>query len=81
MARRPRKSAKAEAESEVLQRGRWSGLREHQAPQAKHHSAAENDEAHRRCKQFLSGGVDAVDWATRKRHPEQQQRQGRRQYP
>ena len=81
MARRPRKPARAEAESEVLQRVRWSGLREQRALQAKHHLAAENDEAHRCCKQFLSGGIDADDPATRKRHPEQQQRQGRRQYP
>jgi len=63
MARRPRKPARAEIESEVLQRGRWTGLREQQALQAKHHSAAENDEAHRRCQQLLNGGLGQVNWS------------------
>ncbi|WP_413746919.1 hypothetical protein [Synechococcus sp. MIT S9507] len=54
MARRPRKPARAEVEPEVLQRGRWTGLREQQALQAKYHSAAEKDEAHRLCWELVN---------------------------
>ena len=58
---RHRKPPRAHAEDEAL-RGRWAGLREQDALQAKFHSPAENLRARRRCRQFLEGGADAVDW-------------------
>ena len=59
---RHRKPPRAQAEDEAL-RGRWAGLRKQDALQAKFHSPAENHRARRRCRQFLEGGADAVDWS------------------
>jgi len=49
---RHRKPPRAQAEDDAL-RGRWAGLREQDALQAKFHSPAENHRARRRCRQSL----------------------------
>ena len=57
--RRPRQSkARAEAEADILEKGRWNQLRTNESL----HSEAENIAARERCKQLLTGGVGAVDW-------------------
>ncbi len=57
--RRPRQTkARAEAETEILEKGRWSQLRAND----RLHTPAENQTARQRCRQLLTGGVDAVDW-------------------
>lgn len=50
--------AKAQAEAEVLEKGRWSQLRANDA----FHSPAENAAARHRCRQLIEGGPGAVDW-------------------
>ena len=62
MARRHRKPPRAQAEDEVL-RGRWTGLREQDALQAKFHSSEESHRARRLCRQILERGADAFDWS------------------
>jgi hypothetical protein len=57
--RRPLPSkAKAEAENEILEKGRWSQF----TANSRFHSEEENRTAQRRCKQLIDGGVAAVDW-------------------
>ena len=50
--------AKAEAENEILEKGRWSQF----TANSRFHSDEENQAAQRRCKQLIDGGVAAVDW-------------------
>ena len=57
--RKPRRTkAKAEAESEILEKGRWSQF----TANSRFHSDEENRTAQRRCKQLIDGGVAGVDW-------------------
>ena len=57
--RKPQRTkAKAEAESEILEKGRWSQL----TANSRFHSDEENRTAQRRCRQLIDGGVAAVDW-------------------
>ena len=57
--RRPRQTkARAEAENEILEKGRWSQF----TANSRLHSDEENRAAQRRCKQLIDGGVAAVDW-------------------
>ena len=57
--RRPRQTkARAEAETEILEKGRWSQLRAND----RLHTPAENNAARHRCRQLIDGGVEAVDW-------------------
>jgi len=53
-----RSKAKAEAETEILEKGRWSQF----TANSRFHSDEENRTAQRRCKQLIDGGVAAVDW-------------------
>ena len=56
---RPRQTkARAEAENEILEKGRWSQF----TANSRFHSDEENKAAQRRCKQLIDGGVAAVDW-------------------
>ena len=50
--------ARAQAEADILEKGRWSQLRANE----KFHSVEENAAARERCRQLLTGGVGAVDW-------------------
>ena len=50
--------ALAEAESEILEKGRWSQLRANESL----HTQTENTAARHRCRQLIDGGVAAVDW-------------------
>ena len=50
--------ARAEAENEILEKGRWSQLRANESL----HTQAENNAARHRCRQLINGGVAAVDW-------------------
>jgi hypothetical protein len=50
--------ARAEAENEILEKGRWSQF----TANSRLHSEEENRTAQRRCKQLIDGGVAAVDW-------------------
>lgn len=54
--------ARAQAEAEVLEKGRWSQLHEQAELQARNHSEQENCVARRRCREFLEGGWGSVDW-------------------
>ena len=57
--RKPRRTkAKAEAESEILEKGRWSQF----TANSRFHSDEENKAAQSRCRQLIDGGVEAVDW-------------------
>ena len=57
--RKPQRTkAKAEAESEILEKGRWSQL----TANSRFHSDEGNRTAQRRCRQLIDGGVAAVDW-------------------
>ena len=56
--RPPSPKARAQAENDILERGRWSQLRENE----RFHSVEENAAACERCRQLLTGGVGAVDW-------------------
>ncbi|QNI56286.1 hypothetical protein SynBIOSE41_03817 [Synechococcus sp. BIOS-E4-1] len=56
--RPPPPKARAQAEAEILERGRWSQLRANE----KFHSIEENAAARERCRQLLTGGAGAVDW-------------------
>ena len=57
--RKPRRTkARAEAESEILEKGRWSQF----TANSRFHSDEDNAAAQRRCKQLIDGGVAAVDW-------------------
>ena len=56
--RPPSPKARALAENDILERGRWSQLRENE----RFHSVEENAAARERCRQLLTGGVEAVDW-------------------
>ena len=49
-------------EDEILSKGSWSGLRENNRIAHSAHSAEENAAAEHRCRQFLEGGVDAIEW-------------------
>lgn len=55
---RPKKSARAEAEKEILEKGRFHKLWAND----RLHSAEENHHARRRCRQLIEGGVNAVSW-------------------
>ena len=50
--------ARAEAENEILEKGRWSQF----TANSRLHSEEANAAAQRRCKQLIDGGVEAVDW-------------------
>ena len=54
--------ARAKAETEILEQGRWSGLKEQQELEARNHSERENCDARRRCREFLEGGWGSIDW-------------------
>ena len=54
----PPPKARAEAENEILEKGRWSQLRTNESL----HTQAENNAARHRCRQLIDGGVAAVDW-------------------
>jgi len=56
--RRPPPKAKATAETEILEKGRWSQLRENE----RFHSPEENATAQHRCRQLIDGSPAAVDW-------------------
>ncbi len=56
--RPPPPKARAQAEAEILERGRWSQLRANE----KFHSVEENAAARERCRQLLTGAVGAVNW-------------------
>ncbi|WP_413405329.1 MULTISPECIES: hypothetical protein [unclassified Synechococcus] len=57
--RRPKRTkARAAAETEILEKGRWSQLRAND----RLHTPAENKAARQRCRQLIDGGADAVDW-------------------
>tara|TARA_B100001063_G_C16683898_1_gene513314 strand:+ start:960 stop:1166 length:207 start_codon:yes stop_codon:yes gene_type:complete len=56
--RPPLPKARALADAEILERGRWSQLQSNESL----HSEAENIAARARCRQLLTGGVGAVDW-------------------
>ena len=58
MKRRRKSLPRSRAETEILEKGRWSQLRANDAL----HSPAENDVARHRCRQLIEGGADAVDW-------------------
>ena len=49
---------RAEAENEILEKGRWSQF----TANSRFHSEEENWTAQRRCKQLIDSGVEAVDW-------------------
>ena len=50
--------ARAEAENEILEKGRWTQLRANESL----HTQAENNAARQRCRQLIDGGHAAVDW-------------------
>ena len=50
--------ARAQAEADILEKGRWSQLRANESL----HSDAENIAARARCRQLLEGGAATVDW-------------------
>ena len=50
--------AKAEAENEILEKGRWSRF----AANARFHSDEDNNAARQRCRKLINGGIAAVDW-------------------
>ena len=54
--------ARAQAEAEILEQGRWSGLKEQQELEARNHADRENCEARRRCCEFLEGSWGSIDW-------------------
>ena len=57
--RKPRRTkAKAEAETEILEKGRWNQF----TANSRFHSDEDNAAAQRRCRQLIDGGVAAVDW-------------------
>tara|TARA_B100001063_G_C16255952_1_gene307579 strand:- start:203 stop:409 length:207 start_codon:yes stop_codon:yes gene_type:complete len=57
--RKPRRTkARAEAETEILEKGRWSQF----TANSRFHSEEENRTARHRCRQLIDGGVAAVDW-------------------
>ena len=56
--RPPAAKARAQAENDILERGRWSQLSANEA----FHSEEENIAARARCRQLLEGGAAAVDW-------------------
>ena len=57
--RKPRRTkAKAEAETEILKKGRWNQF----TANSRVHSDEDNAAAQRRCRQLIDGGVAAVDW-------------------
>ena len=56
--RPPPPKARAEAENEILEKGRWSQLRANESL----HTQAENNAARHRCRQLIDGGTDVSDW-------------------
>ena len=56
--RPPASKARAQAEADILEKGRWSQLRANDQL----HSEEENIAARARCRQLLEGGAVAVDW-------------------
>ena len=56
--RPPPPKARAEAENEILEKGRWSQLRTNESL----HTQAENNAARARCRPLLESGAAAVDW-------------------
>ena len=61
MAKRHRKPSLGQIEDELLSKGRWRQYRDQQESEARNHSASDNDSAHRRCRQLLSGGFGAIE--------------------
>ena len=59
-ARRRKKPARADVEEEILEQGRWSGLREQHRLERQNHSEVENEMARIRMQQFLVGGTSAI---------------------
>ena len=49
---------RAEAENEILEKGRWSQFTANESL----HTQAENNAARHRCRQLIDGGVAAVHW-------------------
>ena len=59
--RTPKKrSAKAEVEEQILEKGWCPGLKEQQQSEQEHHSQVENEMARVRMQQLLSGGTAAI---------------------
>jgi len=56
--RPPAPKARAQAEADILEKGRWSQLRANESL----HTQAENNAAKQRCRQLIDGGTAAVDW-------------------
>ena len=56
--RPPPPKARAEAENEILEKGRWSQLRANESL----HTQAENNAARQWCRQLIDGGVTAINW-------------------
>ena len=57
--RKPRLTkARTEAETEILEKGRWSQFTANESL----HTQAENNAARHRCRQLIDGGVAAVHW-------------------
>ena len=59
---RRKKSAKVEAEEELLEKGRCAGLKAQHRLEAANHSQVENEMARVRMQRFLEGGADAIPW-------------------
>ena len=49
---------RAEAENEILEKGRWSQF----TANSRFHSDEDNNAERQRCRQLIDGGVAAVDW-------------------
>ena len=62
---RRKKPAKVEAEQELLEKGRCSGLKEQHRLEAANHSQVENEMARVRMQRFLEGGADSIPWDAR----------------
>ena len=57
--RKPRRTkARAEAESEILEKGRWSQF----TANSRFHSDEDNNAARQRRRKLINGGIAAVDW-------------------
>ena len=56
--RPPAPKARAQAEADILEKGRWSQLRENE----RFHSHEDITAARHRCRQLIDGGPAAVDW-------------------
>ncbi|ABB34233.1 hypothetical protein [Synechococcus sp. CC9605] len=59
-ARRRKKPVRANVEEEILERGRWSGLKEQHRLERQNQSEVENEMARIQMQQFLVGGTSAI---------------------